>query len=65
MCNKPRECPFCGETPQINCYNKRQVMHACRVLDKELRFDIDAWNTRVVISKKEKTTQRSNKLNIK
>lgn len=56
---KVEKCPFCGETPQISCYDKRQIMHACRVLNKELRFDIEAWNTRVAISKKEKTTRKS------
>lgn len=46
MKEKLKPCPFCGEIPQINCYNKRQVMHACYVLNKEIRCDIAAWNKR-------------------
>ena len=41
-----KPCPFCGELPQVNIKNERQVMHACRVLNLEIRCDIFSWNKR-------------------
>lgn len=38
-----RPCPFCGELPQVR---DQKVMHACRVLDKEIRTSVPAWNRR-------------------
>lgn len=40
----PHPCPFCGETPQV--VDDGTVMHACRVLDRELRAPLTAWNQR-------------------
>lgn len=40
----PRPCPFCGEVPQASANGT--VMHACRVLDRELRVPLVAWNQR-------------------
>ena len=36
-------CPFCGELPQMA---GGTAMHACRVLDKEIRAPVAAWNRR-------------------
>ena len=40
----PLPCPFCGEVPQVSANGT--VMHACRVLDRELRASLTAWNQR-------------------
>lgn len=44
MTKELRPCPFCGEVPQVNRYGV--AMHACRILDKELRVPISWWNRR-------------------
>lgn len=41
---EPLYCPFCGEVPQVSANGT--VMHACRVLDRELRAPLTAWNQR-------------------
>ena len=42
---KPKPCPFCGEIPQLN-EETNEVMHACSVLNKEIRTGRNAWNIR-------------------
>ena len=38
-----KPCPFCGELPQAA---GGTAMHACRVLDREMRVPVAAWNRR-------------------
>lgn len=38
-----KPCPFCGELPQVA---GGTAMHACRVLDREMRVPVAAWNLR-------------------
>lgn len=38
-----KPCSFCGELPQVR---DQKAMHACRVLDKEIRTSVSAWNLR-------------------
>lgn len=40
----PLPCPFCGEMPQVS--DDGTAMHACRVLNRELRVPLAAWNQR-------------------
>ena len=43
--SEPERCPFCGEVPQVV---STTAMHACRVLDRELRVPLAAWNHRII-----------------
>lgn len=43
MIEKLKPCPFCGELPQVA---GDTAMHACRVLDREMRVPMAAWNSR-------------------
>lgn len=38
-------CPFCGEVPQVV---GTTAMRACRILDRELRVPLAAWNRRSI-----------------
>lgn len=42
--DEPSQCPFCGEMPQVS--KEGIAMHACRVLDREIRVPVAAWNRR-------------------
>lgn len=44
MVNEPMPCPFCGELPQMS--KEGIAMHACRVLDREIRVPVAVWNRR-------------------
>lgn len=43
MAETLKPCPFCGELPQVA---GGTAMHACRVLDREMRVLVAAWNRR-------------------
>lgn len=43
MAETLKPCPFCGELPQVA---GGTAMHACRVLDREMRVPVAAWNRR-------------------
>ena len=43
MAETLKPCPFCGELPQVAVGT---AMHACRVLDREMRVPVAAWNRR-------------------
>ena len=59
MSEKLKPCPFCGELPQAA---GGTAMHACRVLDREMRVPVAAWNRRADIGACEEFMPRASAL---